>query len=363
MKVMSRALQRCCCPKRQREVPSNGLERVDISDSAVELDQLSFYSVASEWDPTTWNPDRSNPVVLADQPDAGDEEVSEVSEGRENYTDDRGPARKKPVTPRAKVLQKKASGSPRKKKSPEQQVGQQLGKRKKEENNEAVKIPPPPVIPAPARPVPVDPFERWLPMRVESVVSARYANPEQKSPLLAPLQEAVFMREPPAEVARTLKQTSETSPVVFLISRSKNLNTVVYRVKENVQWGIDPQPLEAHWEDFAFKLKKDGKYSADLNLLDRTAYGIKKQKYRKETDSYVINLTALPQADVELVRPGARFSRPVCYVSINGKRSVVFHIYAQAVEGAWLPVPVYVNAHGWDPHTGEEQIEEVLKKK
>eukprot|EP00392_Amoebophrya_sp_AT5.2_P011553 g11632.t1 len=229
------------------------------------------------------------------------------------------------------------------------------------------------VQPTPKPPsTPIDPFRERLPGRRKGVVDSLYKNPGQASPMLDPRQRDCFLPFLPRGTAAAATPGHQvgaaSSPVVFLISRSKNLNTVVYRVKEHWEriWGkAGEEPMQVHWEDFAV-VQPDGSHPprSELNWMDRKAYSIKSQTYRKATDSYLIRLTALPDAEVELVRPrkGSKYSRPVGMMRIGGVPCVLFHIYAQAKEGGWLPLPIYVNAHGWD-ETGREVVEEMLKKK
>eukprot|EP00746_Dinoflagellata_sp_MGD_P008381 gnl/MRDRNA2_/MRDRNA2_116774_c0_seq1.p1 gnl/MRDRNA2_/MRDRNA2_116774_c0~~gnl/MRDRNA2_/MRDRNA2_116774_c0_seq1.p1 ORF type:complete len:942 (+),score=239.42 gnl/MRDRNA2_/MRDRNA2_116774_c0_seq1:79-2904(+) len=153
------------------------------------------------------------------------------------------------------------------------------------------------------------------------------------------------------DLLETQSSLFDDPDVLFLITRSKNDNVVVYRYVADDQ----NQPCEAFWWDLS-SVPRPAHNRAELIWLEKKfAYGVTAKKI--SDSEFRLTLVALKSRLVTLQRgPGG----PCAMASISGRTCALYRIFVMAVEAIPMPKVKYVNIHGVDLETGNEVVEKVL---
>jgi hypothetical protein len=146
---------------------------------------------------------------------------------------------------------------------------------------------------------------------------------------------------------------------LFFIKRSKNKNEVHYRlsVDENCQI-IANEPVTGIW-----KMLEEGPNETEpLSTLDRMAYSEENQVV---VDNWVrFNLKALEERLIKsttIYNIKANKCSPVVQVKINGKWSLLDHIYVSTKEGFLIPRVMYIDIIGKSLDSIPKQVAERVK--
>ena len=159
----------------------------------------------------------------------------------------------------------------------------------------------------------------------------------------------------PDLIPRQSRLLCEMVNILFIITRSKNSNTVVYRYKSS------DQPIEAFWQRFADSpetVTAEAPLRQELSWTQRKlAYGIKAVCI-PGTNSYTTTLTACPGFPMTLAQDPTGSFRIT--LTIDNTPCYLFRIHVQATENMiGLPTVVYTNIHAIDISTGQEIIAKV----
>jgi hypothetical protein len=149
--------------------------------------------------------------------------------------------------------------------------------------------------------------------------------------------------------------------VVFVITRSKNDNTVVYGARTHQHRLDEHEPIEVYWMGFSRKDPHEvdpSKLRDDLNWIEKkVAYGASAHKLHGSSDEFEVKLVAVPHLKVTMKMHG---DRPRLTGMIGGHQCYVTRVYVLAQENMiGLPKVIFVNIHGIDMETGEEIVEKI----
>ena len=145
---------------------------------------------------------------------------------------------------------------------------------------------------------------------------------------------------------------SQTTQRLFRIERSKNANIVAYDLRLDSDGKPDPKtPVEAYWVS-----PGDGSREALSMVQKKLAYGFKSRF--ENPDVVVLRMVADLGREIRVERVGGVFR---ALVDIDGKRSVLDHIYVKSIERALLlPSVEFVDLFGVDLATGAERHERIV---
>lgn len=139
--------------------------------------------------------------------------------------------------------------------------------------------------------------------------------------------------------------------VLFLITRSKNDNTVVYRHLAD----DNSSPCEAFWWDLS-TVPRPAHNRAELIWLEKKfAYGVSAKKV--SNSEFSLTLVALKSRQAVLQRTS---NGPRAMMEISGRNCALYRIYVHAVEAIPMPKVQFVNIHGVDLSTGVEVVEKII---
>lgn len=149
--------------------------------------------------------------------------------------------------------------------------------------------------------------------------------------------------------------------MVFLITRSKNDNTVVYRSKCESGKLIAEDPIEVYWMGFSRKdphVEDPAKLRDELSWIEKKmAYGVSAHKRGQSTAEFDIKLVAVAHLKSVLKMVG---DRPRMVGQVGGRECFILRVYVSAKENMiGLPTVLWVNIHGIDVETGEEIVEKI----
>ena len=163
------------------------------------------------------------------------------------------------------------------------------------------------------------------------------------------------LHDSPDLIASQARLLTDHKDTIFIITRSKNTNTVVYRYKE----GLDP--IDAFWYRFADlpdTLSDPARLREELTWIQRKmAYGISTQP-SSGNDQFNTTLTACPSFPMTLVRDV--YNQPRLLVKIDDQDCYLLRIYVQAKENILgFPTVIFTNLHVIDISTGQEMVVKV----
>ena len=173
---------------------------------------------------------------------------------------------------------------------------------------------------------------------------------EHDSPALLPKQAALFHHK----------------NVVFMITRSKNDNTVVYSAKIHDHKLDEAEPIDVYWMGFSRKDPNEtdeAKLRSDLSWLEKKmAYGATGHRLdahliHSAQSDFEVHLVAVPHLKPRLKLDEAT---PRLRGLIGGRMCQYLRVYVLAHENMFgLPKVAWVNIHGIDLETGEEIVEKI----
>jgi Domain of unknown function (DUF4833) len=140
--------------------------------------------------------------------------------------------------------------------------------------------------------------------------------------------------------------------VLFLITRSKNTNTVVY------QYSDGPDPIVVFWQrfaDFAEQVTDPNVLREDLSWIQRNmAYGVS-VKSLADPPTSTITLVACPQFPMKLVKD--HFNMPRLQLKLDGRECYLLRIFVEARENLiGYPTVIFTNIHAIDLSNGQEVV-------
>ena len=149
--------------------------------------------------------------------------------------------------------------------------------------------------------------------------------------------------------------------VVFVITRSKNDNTVVYSAKLHGQKVDENDPIHVYWMGFSRKDPNEvdpAKLRDELSWIEKkVAYGATGHRHGNSGDEFELKLVAVPSLKAVLK---LHDGRPRVTATIGGRDCVFVRVYVMAKENMiGLPTVQFVNIHGVDLETGEEIVEKI----
>ena len=163
------------------------------------------------------------------------------------------------------------------------------------------------------------------------------------------------LSDSPSLLPKQSRLLAEMRHILFIITRSKNANTVVYRFKSS------DEPVEAFWQrfeespdDFADEIH----LRKELSWIQRKlAYGIS-TKPVQGSDTYSATLVACPGFPMTLTRDS--FGTYRILLTIDNSECYLLRIHVDARENIiGLPTVVFTNIHAIDISTGKEVIAKV----
>ncbi|CAD7974336.1 unnamed protein product [Amoebophrya sp. A25] len=238
-------------------------------------------------------------------------------------------------------------------------------------------------------PEPFDPIKRAIIHATTNERCLYDTDPSTKS-AFSPQQVTLFQEHEEQQVGSPSVDTLRDSPVVWQMRRASEEKALAYRVrtKAMARWGEpDLKPIEVHWMKFGDKkLTKQVQQQKPgvtfvkplTGIESRIAYGIAEQKWvvddNKDTSGmdypgaladyrsgsvgggrYVIKLVSNPQVFFEVRWQPGKYTRPVAYCTCwrgtpKERTGIIFlYSYIKCDESGFLPMPLYVTTHAWDP--------------
>ena len=150
-------------------------------------------------------------------------------------------------------------------------------------------------------------------------------------------------------------------PTLFFINKSDDKNRVDYGIRLDADCvPLDKDAVFPYWRVFE---KTPAARTVELNVLDRTAYGIASQRLLKRTDTgseYYLQLKAIHRELYITISKGADGRcTSVTYIAMAGQdRAELLSAYVKLRR----PLSVeYLEIHGKDHRTGEPLTERVTK--
>ena len=149
--------------------------------------------------------------------------------------------------------------------------------------------------------------------------------------------------------------------VVFIITRSKNDNTVVYSARMKDHRIDEHDPVHVYWMGFSRKDPHEtdpAKLRDELSWIEKKiAYGASGHKHGNTGEVYELKLVAVPSLKAFMQM---HEGRPRVTANIGGRECVLVRVYVMAKENmVGLPTVQFVNIHGVDLETGEEIVEKI----
>ena len=160
------------------------------------------------------------------------------------------------------------------------------------------------------------------------------------------------MHDSPQLLHRQLRILNEMRNVLFIITRSKNSNAVVYRFKP------DSDPIEVFWQRFA---EASENFTSEYELREELTWIQKKMAYGINcrripgSDNFQATLTACPHLLMRLTRD--KFNIPRLEVRISDRDCYLLRIYVEARENMiGFPTVIFTNIHAIEICTGREIV-------
>ena len=149
---------------------------------------------------------------------------------------------------------------------------------------------------------------------------------------------------------------------MFIITRSKNDNTVVYGAKVHGGKFAEKDQIEVYWMGFSRKDPHEvdpSKLRDDLNWIEKkVAYGASAHKVAHSADDeFDVKLVAVPHLKAVMKMHNGH---PRLTGLVGGRQCIIIRVYVLAQENMiGLPKVIFVNIHGIDLETGEEIVEKI----
>lgn len=153
--------------------------------------------------------------------------------------------------------------------------------------------------------------------------------------------------------------------VLFLITRSKNLNVVVYQALRDKEKKLASSPVDVFWLDIDPEYVKANRKKgvktdrSDLNSIEKAmAYGISAEKV-KDKDEFTLTLVSLKGRSVTLSLDKNGVARAV--ITINKKQCYITRIYVSSVDRIIPPIPRvdFIELYGIPVDGGDEVVETI----
>ncbi len=145
----------------------------------------------------------------------------------------------------------------------------------------------------------------------------------------------------------------KTPELLFYIQRNHNANTIVYDANFNADGTLNAkEPILVYWRRYDEKGQK-----MELRTVEKWyAYGVDWEKVEGK-NFYKISLVADKNRDLWL-KP-LRANKAVVLTKINGKMSVLKHMYIFADNSGTWPTVEYIELFGYDSKTGKQTYEKI----
>ena len=147
----------------------------------------------------------------------------------------------------------------------------------------------------------------------------------------------------------------KTQNRLFYIQRNHNKNTVIYDANFNKKGNLDKKdPVDVYWIRYEEKEQR-----MELRLIEKKfAFGEKCETLKSNPNFFVIKLAATDKKQL-LLRQTAPF-KAVVYVKINGKMSILEHLYIFADNSSFWPEVKYIELFGKDIKTRKPAYEKMI---
>ncbi len=145
----------------------------------------------------------------------------------------------------------------------------------------------------------------------------------------------------------------KTDKRLFYIQRNHNSNTIVYDANFNSSGQlISDKPVDVYW----LRYDEDGRRMELRTIEKKFAYGVKYKKLGKP-NQYELELVAYDKRKLLLKKTSA--NNFFAYMKINGKMSILDHLYIFADNSSWWPKVKYIELFGYDTKTGSKTYEKI----
>lgn len=145
----------------------------------------------------------------------------------------------------------------------------------------------------------------------------------------------------------------KTEVRLFYIQRNHNSNTIVYDANFDSKGQlISTKPIDVYW----LRYDEDGRRMELRALEKKFAYGVKHKKL-DSSGQYEIELTAYDKR--KLLLKQVADNKAIAYIKINGKLSILDHLYIVADNSSWWPKVKYIELFGRDEKTGQRSYEKI----
>ena len=186
-------------------------------------------------------------------------------------------------------------------------------------------------------------------MKVVQVFRAEPSSESREGPFWIDNMIPCTTHDSPVLLPRQLRLLTHEKDLLFIITRSKNSNTIAYRRIEN--------EVEAFWQrldDYPDEAVTDlDALKKDLGWLERKlAYGVSTDK--KTGD---VSVVPVPSMRLKLVQDEQGLWK--CQGVLDGRLCSLLRIYVSASDTAMLPLVHFVNIHGIDVQTGQEIVQKI----
>ncbi len=146
---------------------------------------------------------------------------------------------------------------------------------------------------------------------------------------------------------------TKTAKLLFYIQRNHNSNTIIYDANFNSDGKlITDKPIDVYW----LRYDEDGRRMELRALEKKFAYGVKSKKLNI-AGQYQIELTAYDKR--KLLLKQISNNKAIAYMQIDGKMSILDHIYIVADNSSWWPTVKYIELFGTDAKTSNKTYEKI----
>ncbi len=145
----------------------------------------------------------------------------------------------------------------------------------------------------------------------------------------------------------------KTDKRLFYIQRNHNSNTIVYDANCNSSGEfVSTKPVDVYW----LRYDEDGRRMELRTIEKRFAYGVNYKKLNKP-NQYQLELVAYDKRKLLLKKTSD--NKVFAYIKINGKMSILDHLYIFADNSSWWPEVKYIELFGYDAKTGNKTYEKI----
>ncbi len=147
----------------------------------------------------------------------------------------------------------------------------------------------------------------------------------------------------------------KTNDLMFYIQRNHNSNTIVYEANFDASGNLDKdKPLSVSW----IRYDEEGQ-RMPLRRIERWyAYGLDAEAVKDQENTYSVKLVAYNQR--KLLLKQIALNKAEIYLNIDGKQSVLDHLYIQADNSSLWPKVKYIELFG--VHNNNKTYEKIINQ-